>query len=83
MQILKFETTTHGCVGMAHKPQGVKATPAYILDSVNKRLEVLRDELLNVLPPCKKVDHQIKLMPKTTPPSKAPYELNQKELEKV
>jgi hypothetical protein len=32
------------------------------------------------LPPIRKIDHKIKVIPKSEPLSKAPYQLNQKEL---
>jgi hypothetical protein len=58
----------------------VKQPLPYILDSLNKFLEVLTNEISNALPPCRKVDHKIKMVLRTTPPSKAPYRLNQKDL---
>jgi hypothetical protein len=51
------------------------------LDSFDQFLEVLTDELLDALPPCREIDHKIKMVPSLTSPSKAPYRLNQKELE--
>jgi hypothetical protein len=53
------------------------------LDSLNKFLKVLTDEFLDALPLYRKVDHKIKVMPGSAPPSKAPYRLNQKELERI
>jgi hypothetical protein len=41
------------------------------------------NEFLDALSPCKKVHHKIKVVPRATPPSKAPYRLNQKELEEL
>jgi hypothetical protein len=52
------------------------------LDSLNKFPEVLTSELPNALPPCREVDHKIKMVPGATFLSKASYRLNQKELEK-
>jgi hypothetical protein len=53
------------------------------LDLFNKFSEVLTNELPNVLPLYKKVDHKIKMMLRPAPPSKAFYRLNQKELERT
>jgi hypothetical protein len=44
----------------------------YILDSFNKFSKVLIDELLDALPPYKKVDHKIKVAFRVASPSKAP-----------
>jgi hypothetical protein len=49
------------------KPQGASQPPTCILDSFNKFLEVLRNKLMNVLPPCREVDHLIIMMPRATP----------------
>jgi hypothetical protein len=53
------------------------------LDSFNKLSKVLIDELLNALPPCKKVDHKIEVVPRVASLSKASYKLNQKELKEL
>jgi hypothetical protein len=45
-------------------------------------LEVLTYEMPNFLPPCKMVD-LIEMVPSLAMPSKAPYRLNQKELEEL
>jgi hypothetical protein len=58
------------------KPQGARQPFAYILDSFNKFPNILINELLDALPPCKKVDHKIKVVPKMVPLSKVPYKLN-------
>jgi hypothetical protein len=63
--------------------QGARWPLDYILDSLNKFLEVLTNELPDFFPPCKEVDHKIKIVLDLAPPSKAPYRLNQKELEKL
>jgi hypothetical protein len=65
------------------KPQDVKKPHVYIFDSLNKFLKVLTNELSNSLPPCKEIDHKIKTVPGSALPSKAPYKLNQKELEEL
>ncbi len=65
------------------KTQGVRKPPTYILDSLNKFSKVLTNELSNALPPCKKIDHKIKVVPGSVLPSKALYKLNQKELEEL
>ena len=41
------------------------------------------EDLPNELPPRREVDHKIEVKPGTEPPSKAPYRLNQKELEEL
>jgi hypothetical protein len=65
-------------------PQGAKQSPTCILDSFNNFLKVLIDELLNALPPCKKVDHKIEMVVGAASLlSKAPYKLNQKELKEL
>jgi hypothetical protein len=46
-------------------------------------LEVLIDELFDALPLYREVDHKIEVMPGSTPPSKVPYRLNQKEIERI
>jgi hypothetical protein len=58
------------------KPQGPRQPFAYILDSLNKFSNILTNELPDAFPPCKKVDHKIKMVPKMALPSKAPYKLN-------
>jgi hypothetical protein len=58
-------------------------TPVCILDSFNKFLELLTNELRYALSPCRMVHHKIKVVPRAALPSKAPYRLNQKELEKL
>jgi Txe/YoeB family toxin of Txe-Axe toxin-antitoxin module len=65
------------------KPQGVKQPLVCILDSLNKILEVLTNELPNALPRYKKVDHKIEMVLGSSMLLKAPYRLNQKELEKL
>jgi len=43
---------------------------------IHKFLEVLTNEFPDVLPPCRKVDHKIKVALRMAPLSKAPYRLN-------
>jgi len=43
------------------KSQGARQLPNYILDTFNKFLEVLPNELLYSLPPYEKVEHKIKM----------------------
>jgi hypothetical protein len=57
--------------------------PIYILDSFNKFLKLLTNELPNALSPYRKVHHKIELVPRVALPSKAPYRLNQNELEEL
>ena len=47
---------------------------------LGKYKDVLTNDLLQESPPRTEVDHKIKVIPKSKPPSKAPYQLNQKEL---
>ncbi len=63
------------------KPQGVEQPLVCILDSFNKISKVLTDEFPDAFPPYRKVDHKIEVVPRLAPLSKAPYKLNQKELE--
>ncbi len=65
------------------KPQGVRQPPTCILDSFNKFLEVLTYELLDALPPCRKVDHKIEVVLSLALPFKAFYMLNKKEHEEL
>ncbi len=65
------------------KPQEARQPLICILDSFNKFSKVLTNKLLDALPPCRKVDHKIKVVPRIVLSSKAPYRLNQKELEKL
>ncbi len=53
------------------------------MDSLNKFSEVLTNELLDALPIYTEVDHKMEVMPGSAQPSKAPYRLNQKELERT
>jgi hypothetical protein len=55
----------------------------FILDSFNKFSKVLINELLDALPPYREVDHKIKMVLGLASSSKAPYRLNQKELEEL
>jgi len=57
--------------GVVPSPQqGARQPPTCILDSFNKFLEVLIDELLDALLPCREVDHKIKMVLGATLPSK-------------
>jgi hypothetical protein len=61
--------------------KGARQPPQCILNSFNKFLEVfIKMNFLIFFHLIKWVDHQIKMVPRSTPSSKAPYELNQKEL---
>lgn len=62
------------------KPQKVNQPLVCILDSFNKFSEVLTDQLPNVFPLHRLVDHKIKVVPRLVPPSKAPHRINQMEL---
>jgi hypothetical protein len=78
---LLFGTLLTKVYGVVPYPQqGARQPPTCILDSFNKFLEVLIDELPNALLPCREVEHKIKMVFGATLPSKAPYRLKQKEL---
>jgi hypothetical protein len=53
------------------------------LDSFNKFLEVLTDELPDALPPCREVAHRIEVVLSLALPFKAFYRLNKKEQEEL
>jgi hypothetical protein len=53
------------------------------LDSFNKILEALTNELPYALPHCKEVDHRIELVLNLALSFKAPYNLNKKEHEEL
>jgi len=55
--------------------------PFCILEVINKFSDILMDDLPTILPPNRYVDHRIEVHPRFAPPIKAPYRLNQKELE--
>ena len=54
--------------------------PRHIREVLGKYKDVFTNELPQELPPKRKVDHKIEVIPGSEPPSKAPYQLNQKEL---
>ncbi len=41
------------------------------------------EELLDVLPPRRQVDHAFKVMPEVAPPAKASYQMNHDELKEL
>ncbi len=45
--------------------------------------DVMPDELSENLPPRRRVDHAIKVMPGVTPPAKAPYRMSHEELKEL
>ncbi len=57
--------------------------PFCISKVINKILDILTNDLPTILPPNKDVDHKIEVHPRSTPPTKTPYRLNHKELEKL
>jgi hypothetical protein len=63
------------------KPQRAKNL-LFSLDSLNKFLKVLINELPNALPPYKEVDHKIEMVFVLASSPKAPYRLK-KELEEL
>ena len=54
--------------------------PRHISKVLGKYKDVLTNELSQELLPKREVDHKIEVIPRSEPPSKAPYQLNQKEL---
>ncbi len=46
-------------------------------------LDVMPEELLKNLPPRRRVDHAIEVMPGVAPPARAPYRMNHKELKEL
>jgi hypothetical protein len=73
MITLLFGTPLTKVSGAVPSPQqGARQPLVYILDSLKKFLEVLIDEFLDALPPCRKVDHKIKMVLGATLSSKAP-----------
>ena len=54
--------------------------PRHICEVLDKYKDVLTNELPQELPLKREVDHKIEVIPGLEPPSKAPYQLNQKEL---
>jgi hypothetical protein len=69
--------------GKESKLKVVGQLPKSIFDSLNKILNILMNESPNFLPPYRAFDHKVKVVPQSTPPSKAPYRLNSKELKKL
>jgi len=63
-----------------YKAKGAKFWPTCISNTINKFLDVLMGNLPKHLPPSHNVDQKIKVVPGLRPPSKSPYQLNQKEL---
>jgi hypothetical protein len=63
------------------KAKGVKFWPNHVSDTINKFLDILTNELFKCLPPFCNVDHKIEVVPRLAPPSKSPYQLNQKKLQ--
>jgi hypothetical protein len=77
LKLLSFITLKYLKVSRREpKPQRARQPFAYILDSFNKFSNILIDELPNALPPCKKVEHKIKVVPRMVPLSKVSYKLN-------
>ncbi len=67
--------------GKETKLKVVGQLPKSIFDSLNKLLNILMNKSHNSLPPYKEFDHKMKVVLESTPPSKAPYRLNSKELQ--
>jgi hypothetical protein len=47
---------------------------------LDELLDVMPEELLEDLPPRRRVDHAIEVTPRVAPPAKAPYRMNHEEL---
>ncbi len=62
------------------KAKGAKSWPTCISNTINKFLDILMDDFPKHLFPSRHVDHRIKVVLGSTPPFKAPYRLNKKEL---
>jgi hypothetical protein len=77
--LVSMHMEEHGDVAKARK---ASPYPLCISKVINKFSNVLMDDLFAILPPNRDVDHMIKVHPRSTPPIKAPYRLNQKKLEK-
>jgi hypothetical protein len=60
-------------LGKEAKPKVAKQLPNRILDSFNKILNVLTNDLLKSFPLCKDVDHKIEVVFELTSLSKTPY----------
>jgi hypothetical protein len=58
-------------------------TTSQMYFSFSKFSDVLMDDLPEFLPPCRKVDHKIKVVHGSILLAKAPYRLNRKELEEL
>ena len=61
----------------------VELVPKCVKDVLKRYRDVMPEDLPNKLPPRREVDHKIEVKSGTEPPSKAPYRLNQKELEEL
>jgi hypothetical protein len=57
--------------------------PKCIEQVLEEFLDVMPEELSNDLPPRKRVDHAIEVMPRVAPPTKAPYRMSHEELKKL
>ncbi|KAL3680455.1 hypothetical protein R1sor_023411 [Riccia sorocarpa] len=55
--------------------------PEYLENVVKEFMDVFLEDLPAVLPPKRRIDHKIEVMPGSTPPCKAPYRLAPHELE--
>jgi hypothetical protein len=64
--------------GKETKLKVVGQLPKSIFYSLNKLSNILMNESHNSLPPYKEFDHEMKVVPKSTPPFKAPYRLIQR-----
>ncbi len=50
---------------------------------LEKFLDVMPEDLPKDLPPRRRVDHAIEVMPRVAPPAKAPYRMNHEELKEL
>jgi hypothetical protein len=65
------------------KTKGAKSWPTCISNIINKFLDILIDDLPKHIPPFCNVNHKIKVVPRSKPPSKSPYQLNNKKLQQL
>ena len=61
----------------------VELVPKCVEDVLMRYQDVMPKDLPNELALRREVDHKVKVKPRTKPPSRAPYRLNQKELEEL
>jgi hypothetical protein len=58
-------------------------SPKCIRQVLEEFLDVMPEELLENLPPRRRIDHVIEVMSRVAPPAKAPYRMSHEELKKL